>query len=401
MKVIKYISFLVTIFYFSANAQNSMTSSPYSMFGLGEVSSGLYGQNAGMGGVSYGMREGSLINTDNPAGLSGVDSIKLVAEASGFVKWENYKSSGNSNDAFTGNFAGFQMGGRIMPRWYMAAGISPYTSVGYYFSSVEPLEGTPGATVTSTYEGSGGISKVTFTNAFQVTPRLSFGVNASYVFGNMTQSEAQGSLSVNKKMSGQTFYADFGFQYQKPIARDISLTLGAVYGYKQKLTLENTTTIRTSSSEDEVTKRNVTQYLPQFFGIGGALNYKRFVYALDYSFREYSAIKSGDNRITFEDIHEVRMGISYNPSTYGSDSYWKRVTYKAGLDLATPYLNISGKSGLGYRATVGMAFPVINGLINAAFFYDRLDLQSNAYQKKIIGFTVSYTLSERFFRVKL
>lgn len=55
MKAINYISFLLLIT-LKTQAQNVMTSSPYSMFGIGELESGLYGQNAGMGGVAYGMR---------------------------------------------------------------------------------------------------------------------------------------------------------------------------------------------------------------------------------------------------------------------------------------------------------------------------------------------------------
>ena len=48
----------------SASAQNAMTSSPYSMFGLGEMASGLYGQNTSMAGVTVGMREGMLMNIE-------------------------------------------------------------------------------------------------------------------------------------------------------------------------------------------------------------------------------------------------------------------------------------------------------------------------------------------------
>ena len=50
MKVIKYLIlfFLPAV---TANAQNIMTSSPYSMFGLGEIVTGLYGSNSAMGGV--------------------------------------------------------------------------------------------------------------------------------------------------------------------------------------------------------------------------------------------------------------------------------------------------------------------------------------------------------------
>lgn len=47
---------LLLLMTLKAQTQNVMTSSPYSMFGIGELQNGLYGQNAGMGGVAYGMR---------------------------------------------------------------------------------------------------------------------------------------------------------------------------------------------------------------------------------------------------------------------------------------------------------------------------------------------------------
>ena len=90
------------------------------MFGLGEMASGLYGQNTSMAGVTVGMREGMLMNIENPAGLTALDSCKLFAEASAFVKNERYRSDGSSSNAFTGNFSAFSLGGRIMRRWYMS-----------------------------------------------------------------------------------------------------------------------------------------------------------------------------------------------------------------------------------------------------------------------------------------
>ena len=46
---------LLLLMTLKAQTQNVMTSSPYSMFGIGELQNGLYGQNAGMGGVAYGI----------------------------------------------------------------------------------------------------------------------------------------------------------------------------------------------------------------------------------------------------------------------------------------------------------------------------------------------------------
>ena len=83
-EVTRYLLYPCLLMAASASAQNTMTSSPYSMFGLGEMASGLYGQNTSMAGVTVGMREGMLMNIENPAGLTALDSCKLFAEASAF-----------------------------------------------------------------------------------------------------------------------------------------------------------------------------------------------------------------------------------------------------------------------------------------------------------------------------
>lgn len=400
MKVIKYL----TLFFLpvaTANAQNIMTSSPYSMFGVGEIVTGLYGSNSAMGGVSTGMRNAWLINTENPAGLTGLDTLRLFAETSAFLKSESYHSKSGSSKAFTGNMSAFTLAGRIMPRWYMAAGLTPYSSVGYCFQSTQPLEGSPDSYYTSQFEGYGGLSKVYLTNAFMPTKHLSIGVNVSYIFGNTKLTETQSDVSVENRMYTHNFYADFGLQYHRQLDRDVSFTVGAVYGYKQRLNLENSIVITYSSSETEENKRNTTQYLPQYFGAGGSLVYKKWTYAIDYGFHQYSSLSSSDSRVKFKDSHGLKMGVSYFPNGYTSGSYWKRVTYKAGIDLSTPYLQINGQTGYSYRVSAGMTLPVTNGSINTALYYDRTQLKNNVFGRDAFGMTVSYTLSELFYKLKL
>ena len=106
MKVISHLLSLCGLLApFGVAAQNDMTASPYSMFGIGEIVSGLLGVNAAMGGVSIAMRDAKLINADNPAGLTAIDTCSLLAEVSAFVKWESYKSRGG-HTVFTGNEEG-------------------------------------------------------------------------------------------------------------------------------------------------------------------------------------------------------------------------------------------------------------------------------------------------------
>ena len=106
MKVIKHLT-LFLLLTVTVNAQNIMTSSPYSMFGIGEIVTGLYGSNSAMGGVSTGMRGTWLLNTENPAGLTGLDTLRLFAETSAFMKSESYQSKNGNSNAFTGNMSAF------------------------------------------------------------------------------------------------------------------------------------------------------------------------------------------------------------------------------------------------------------------------------------------------------
>lgn len=404
MKVIKYGWLLgLSLLPFSVGAQNVMTSSPYSMFGVGEImTDGLHGANAGMGGVAIGMRGKMLINTDNPAGLVGLDTCRLLAEASAFAKWESYRSKGDDNQAFTGNFSRFAMAGRILPRWYMAAGLAPYSLVGYYFQSTQELEGSPGSYYTSTFSGEGGLSKVYLSSAFQLLPSLSVGVNLGYIFGNMTQTEDQSTMSVSQKLSGQSFSADFGVQYSRRMGRELNLTLGAVYGLPQTIRMEKTKTITESSSENSYNMKKVNQTLPQYVGGGVSVEYKKMTYALDYLFRQYSSLTSADSRVTFHDSYEWRAGVCYSPGGYGSSSIWKRMDYKAGVVLSSPYyMQVRGQSGLSWRVSAGLGFPLMNGRLHMSFFHDRVDLGGRMLERGITGFTVTYTLSELFYKVKL
>lgn len=87
-----------------------------------------------MGGVAYGMRNNMLINIENPAGLTALDNKRLLIDLSTFVKNESYTSGNKSNEAFTGSFSGLVFGGRVIPRWYMAASLTLIALWGIIFS---------------------------------------------------------------------------------------------------------------------------------------------------------------------------------------------------------------------------------------------------------------------------
>lgn len=392
---------LVFSFFYSSSRAQNMTSSPYSMFGIGTLETGTYGLNASMGGVAYGMRAGNLLNNDNPAALTALDSSRLVADVSAFASVELYDSKKQETSSLTGNFGRIALGARILKSWYAALGIVPYSSVGYCFQSDQPLEGTSSSFVTSTFDGSGGLSKLYLSNAFRITRHWSVGVNLSYIFGNLLQTETQSSMYVVQKMSGSSFYADGGIQYHIRLDKHTDLTVGVVYGYNQRLNFSHTVSAVSSSGGSTEKKRKVEQYLPEYYGIGAGVRYKKMVYGLDYALRRYSRLSSLSSTVGFRDMHELKAGVCYIPYSYSSTGYWNKVDYKAGLSVSNSYMRISGKDGVNLRLTLGAAFPLFSNSLGVALFYDRTTFSGNVLNKEALGLTLTYTLSERLYRVKL
>lgn len=400
MKAINCLIFLLLIS-LKVQTQNVMTSSPYSMFGIGELQNGLYGQNAGMGGVAYGMRDNALINIENPAGLTALDSKRLLTELAVFAKNESYTSGRSSNRAFTGSFSALMLGGRVIPRWYTAVSLTPYSAVGYYFQSLQPIEGNPHESNVGAFTGSGGISKISWSNAYLLSQHWSIGLNISYLFGNIVLSEKQNDVAVDKKMHARALYANGGVQYHCTLNHDLSYTIGAVYGYRQKMDITNEKYIVNDKAQNKKKQRSQKQSLPQYIGIGGSLQYKKWTYALDYAFQQYSSLTSVDSRIKFQDVNECHAGICYFPNGYSSDGFWKQVSYKAGINLSNSYMTINGNSGFSLRLNAGLGVPVFKGRINIGIFYDRLRLKNDILNRDVIGATLTLTLSEIFYRGKL
>ena len=249
MKAIKYI-LLLSLSLCKAIGQNVMTSSPYSMFGIGEISYGLNGGNAGMGGVSLGFREKNWLNMSNPAGLSAIDSCRMYAEVSAFAKLENYRSGGSFNQTFTGNFSGFALAGRMVPHWYAGIELKPYSSVGYYFQTEQEVEGAPGSYYTSLFTGNGGWSKFQLTNSI-LLHNLSLGVNIGFLFGKSENNETQSEISVSEELSGQAWSFDFGLQYTLQLQKELWLTFGALYSLTTDMEMN-----RTQSLSDSELKSN-------------------------------------------------------------------------------------------------------------------------------------------------
>lgn len=145
----------------------------------------------------------------------------------------------------------------------MAFGTKPFSNVGYQIESDVDIEGST-ETKSVYIEGDGGLYSIYWSNAFLLNKYLSLGINSMYISGNIKQTENQTDYLFEKSSRTSQLYNTFGLQFHNG-----PWVAGLTYGYKQKLTMENSTVIYNSS--------NTEIWTPKIAGLLPSLSLKPLV----------------------------------------------------------------------------------------------------------------------------
>ncbi len=220
----------------SVMAQNNNSQSPYTRFGFGEVHRKATNALKGMGGISLGIRDASLINPSNPASYTAVDSMTFIFDLGLSASWSQLKEGENSSSALLGNVNYATLLFPVNKYLSFSAGLLPYSSVGYDYQIKQRVENVSGEEFVRAYNGSGNINEVYMGVSVQPLSHWSLGVNGSFLFGSLKYDRyavsAQGSsytphFMESLKLKGWGVTA--GTQVQIPIGKEDLLTLGFTY----------------------------------------------------------------------------------------------------------------------------------------------------------------------------
>lgn len=385
-------------------AKSQSTTSPYSMFGIGELNTGNYNENAGMGGIGIGYRQVNMLNSSNPASVTGIAVQSLLFSGNVFGKYSHFKAGAKANNGTSGNIQNFALGFRLTNGLAMSLGVSPISSVGYEIRKSSPVEGSTGEVYT-TFEGSGGITKTYFSLAYSITDRLSVGINGALAFGKITQTEKASYWTIERSARTSRPFVDFGLQYTGKLKEHWNYVLGAVAGYKTRLPMKGNifTYDHTGLIIQDKSQPATDQYIPAFYGIGFSVNNRnRITAGIDYRFQKWSALRSETSSVTFKDQHIVSVGASIIPRPYGR-KYIQNIKYQVGAVLSNSYLRLQDKNPMSYGITAGVVLPFNYASINAAIEVGKRGMSSSASKisEQYVKLTLGFTFSERaFFRFR-
>lgn len=388
---------------FTINAQTS-TNSPYTRYGLGDLSDRAFANNAAMGGIGYGLRNSKHINTMNPASYSAVDSLSFMFDLGMSLKSSNFEENGIKTNAKNSSFDYIAMQFRLHPRLGIAVGFTPYSTVGYNFTTTQNIKEGESTTSTSIFSGDGGLQQIFGGVGFKILKNLSIGANFGYLYGSIdyqTQigfnTTADQTITYNR-IKVKSFTTDFGIQYTQAISKDDKLTLGLTYGLGHDLNSTEEKGIQVTDNAGYISGDQIlikdSYSIPHTLGLGLAYNRKNnLVVGVDYTMQKWSNVKYNNEKGFYKDRSKIALGTEFLPNPIGRN-YLKRIRYRAGAYYSTPYLKMGEMNGPSeYGVSAGFGLPL--------FLFQKSTILNITGQYIHVNPPATHMLSENRFVIKL
>ncbi len=368
---------LITIFVSESEAQNN-TSSPYSVYGVGDLSSVAYGRNIGLGGTGLALRSPNSLNLKNPASVTAIDSLSVLFETGVFLKYTETESPELLNSYKDGNLSHLALGHRYTSWLMVSYGLMPYSDIGYHFITQKAVEGEESMT-TTTWEGSGAINKIFYSLGLKINKNFSIGNEFAFYYGPINQERLTSAqidihpttgqkitssnytiFSTNSRYSGISvkpaiqYTAFFG-------EKGSNLTIGATYSPEQLFFGESDYTVQQTYGSSSTAYTVYTDQLrvdpldiPVSYGAGVSFTYRgKYLATADYEEENWG---SGNNKAQYKNRQIYSFGVERLP--HNSLNYFERCSYRAGVRYDTGYLNVNRYNVSDMRFTLGAGFPI-------------------------------------------
>lgn len=401
--------------------------SPYSIYGIGDISKQGTAFNKSMGGVGVATRNRRFINYLNPAAVTARDSLSFMADF-GLAQSNNVFKQGDLRSAHnTFNIYNFVMSFPIYRSSAFMVGITPFSDMGYDFSSVETDPDIIGNTGNISYDsfGTGSVYQLFAGAGVTFWKRLSLGAEFIYYFGNLDKvtnmdysNSSYRSVNSGSDLMVRGVTGKFGLQYEQKIAGDVSVTVGATYrlgsGMKGEVTnyrYANQSGVTDTLKYDAVGLKGAGVRFADELGIGIAVKGgEKWMAEFDYlrsNWRKsgFDATQgfgvSGDSKFSSTVSQSFRAGFEIVPNRNDIRYYLRRCTYRAGLYYDQAYYKLDGANVNTMGVTLGITLPVFrlyNGLTLGVDLGQKAHSRNNMIRERYAMFVIGFNIHDIWFR---
>ncbi|WP_460957686.1 OmpP1/FadL family transporter [Spirosoma litoris] len=395
--------------------------SPYSSLGIGEMYSPGNATNMGMGGVGISNASGFYLNLQNPALLAQrrrftVFEVGLIGKSAGLS--QNISNTEQSQNNVAGNLGYLALAFPASSRWNMSLSLKPYTFVNYNTQEITSVPGTQYAAAYN-YTGRGGLNKATFANGYRITNNFYLGAEASFLFGNVTNSADSRAVTSTTDLLvthlNRVNYSDVVFKlggaWRPKLNDKWTLNLGATYDPKARIKAQQTDIYQqTSLSGLAITapdtirlNSNSKATLPQqmHFGISLEKANQSLLVGVDVGLQKWSEYRTADNKAGgLVDAMTFASGVEYTPKPT-SNRYRDLITYRAGFQYNQMPYKIGGQAINDINGSIGLSLPLGYNLVNhitlALVAGQRGVLTANQIRERYVQIALGFSLNDWWF----
>jgi len=393
------------------------TYSPFSRYGIGELSPQGYAQNNAMGRTGIGIRTSQYLNNMNPASLSAIDSMSFFFEAGLEAKTQIISTNESEQNFSNINFDHFAFGFGVGPKMGISLGVKPASSAGNLIKNTQQEESS---TNVFQAQSSGNITDLFGNIGYQVTPQLSVGVKTSFWFGNISHSSyIEFENTTDDYLSGtitehriRSVFFDFGMQYYKHLGNNKELVLGAVFRPAMGINGEstsidgrgygyNTDGSFISISDTLATTENSIFDIPMKIGLGASFSIaEKLILAADYSTENWAESNFDDGVTETANANYLALGVEFIPNERAANNYLNRIRYRAGVHYNESYIKLNGYQLNDVGVSFGLGLPLerTKSSVNLGFEYGKIGTkEANQINETYSKFTISFTMHENWF----
>ncbi|RRB07526.1 hypothetical protein [Larkinella rosea] len=397
-----------------AQAQG-LGNSPYSALGIGEIYGNNNITNMGMGGLGTAYANGFFLNSVNPALL--VRNRYTIFEVGLLGQTKRLSDSrGQSQRDFGANISYLTLTFPVTRYWSAGIGLRPYSYVDYQTTQYQKVPGTIYESE-YVYHGKGGLNKAVFTNGFSITRNFFVGVEAAFLFGNITNDSDSrlliGGDDITVKRSTLTSYSDvvwrFGAAWRPKIAKDWFLNVGATVDPMTRLGGKSVDTYQQIdasgtqiSTPDTVSSRtNGSITLPAQFKGGIVLEKsQKLAFGVEFGYQPWSKYKGlGGTPGNLKDSYSFGAGLEFTPKTR-SLRYLELIPYRVGFNYSKLPYSVSGKQPTDMSASLGFSLPVgqfVNSMTISLTGGQRGTVIDNQIKERYVKIGLGLSLNQQWF----
>ena len=407
--------------------------SPYSIYGVGDISKEGTAYNKSMGGVGIATRNRRFINYLNPAAVTARDSLAFMADFGISEKNTLYRQGDIKSAKNTFNIYDLILS---FPIWRSSAfmvGITPFSDVGYDFSRVETDKNIIGNTGNITYSsyGKGSVYQAFIGAGATFWKRLSVGAARIYYFGNIDKvtnmdytNSSYRSVNSGHDLTVRGVTGKFGLQYEQRLGGNVSMIVGATYRMKTNVKGYSTSyRFANQSSVSDTLSYRVDTLAQNNIGFGDELGVGLSIKGGEQWSVEFNYLRSDWTKSGFESVggfssvssrpntqnavfsstvsQSFRVGFELVPNRNDIRYYFKRCSYRAGFYYDKSYYKLNGENVNNMGITIGVTLPVFrwyNGISIGVDFGQRASTRNNMIREQYVMFNLGFNIHDIWFQ---